>query len=84
MNWKLLSLAVLGLGLTACDGKKEEKKETVETKPLANGGVIEQTTVEKKPVDVEKVEEHKNVESVPAEPVHSDETKTDTVEIKKK
>ena len=26
MNWKLLSIAVLGLTLSACDNKKEEKK----------------------------------------------------------
>lgn len=26
MNWKLLSIALLGLTLSACDNKKEEKK----------------------------------------------------------
>jgi hypothetical protein len=26
MNWKLLSIALVGLTLVACEGKKEEKK----------------------------------------------------------
>ena len=56
MNWKILSIAFLGLSLTACDEKKEEKK-TVETKPLASGGVEEKTTIVKKPVNEANKEE---------------------------
>lgn len=38
MNWKLLSLAVLGLSLTACFEKKEEKKAE-EVKPAEAAAV---------------------------------------------
>jgi hypothetical protein len=55
MNWKLLSLAVLGLVLTGCDGKKEEKKAD-EAKPMENAPAVLDTP------------EHKEGEAKPAEP----------------
>lgn len=73
MNWKLLSLAALGLTLVACDGK-EEKTKTVETKPLENGGVAETTIIEKKPVDAGKVVEDNKVVVTPDETPSTDTT----------
>ena len=37
MNWKLLSITLLGLSLVACEGKKEEKKAEDATAPAAEG-----------------------------------------------
>jgi hypothetical protein len=61
MNWKLLSLAVLGVVLTGCDGKKEEKK-TDEPKPMETAPAAPST------------EEHKAEEAKPAEPAAPTET----------
>jgi hypothetical protein len=35
MNWKLLSVTLVGFALVACDGKKEEKKAEEATPPEA-------------------------------------------------
>lgn len=62
MNWKYLSLvALLGLSLAACEGKKEEKKAD-EAAPAETTKVEEHKAEDAKPAEAPKEEpkeEHK-------------------------
>jgi hypothetical protein len=67
MNWKLLSIAVLGLTLSACDNKKEEKKadeaapaETMKVEePKANEPAPAETPAQEQKKEETAKEEHK-------------------------
>lgn len=74
MNWKFLSVPLLGLAVVACDGKKEEKKTDE-----AAVKVEEPKTTEEHKV----AEEHKAAEVVPMETPKEKEKKDETKEEKK-
>jgi hypothetical protein len=86
MNWKILSLAVLGLSFTACEDK--DKTKIVKEEHLDSGGVEKTTTVKEEPSDSNKIktsdtastmDNNKVVETVP-----SDTAKSDVVTTEKK
>ncbi|MCE3231074.1 MAG: hypothetical protein K0R76_158 [Alphaproteobacteria bacterium] len=67
MNWKFLSIALLGFTLVACDGKKEEKKAGEATPPDAVMKAEEPKVTTPTPTDAPKEEPKKEEPEVKKE-----------------